>query len=94
MGSVPSIPIEILVLGLVDGIDTIHRFVAKQFGTDKVTVEKVSKKKGPLSSLFGANYESEFDFSESPFAKAAFAHQVATAFTNQEKSNPYDDIRT
>ena len=80
-------------MGLVDGIDTIHRFVAKQFGTDKVTVEKVSKKKGPLSSLFGANFESA-DFSESPFAKAAFAHQVATAFTNQGKSNPYDDIRT
>ena len=83
---------EAVELGLVDGIDTIHRFVAKQFGTDKVTVEKVSKKKGPLSSLFGANFESG-DYSESPFAKAAFAHQVATAFTNQEKS-PYDDIRT
>jgi len=83
---------EAVELGLVDGIDTIHRFVAKQFGTDKVTVEKVSKKKGPLSSLFGANFESA-DFSESPFTQAAFAHQVATAFTNQGKS-PYDDIRT
>ena len=72
----------------------VHRFIEKQFGTDKVTVEKVSKKKGPLSSLFGANFESEFDFSESPLTKAAFAHQVATAFTNQGKSNPYDDIRT
>ena len=70
-----------------------HRFIEKQFGTDKVTVEKVSKKKGPLSSLFGANFESEFDFSESPLTKAAFAHQVATAFSNQGKS-PYDDIRT
>ena len=70
-----------------------HRFIEKQFGTDKVTVEKVSKKKGPLSSLFGANFESA-DFSESPLTKAAFAHQVATAFTNQGKSNPYDDIRT
>ena len=67
--------------------------MAKQFGTDKVTVEKVSKKKGPLSSLFGANFESA-DFSESPFTQAAFAHQVATAFTNQGKSHPYDDIRT
>lgn len=84
---------EAVELGLVDGIDTIHRFVAKQFGTDKVTVEKVSKKKGPLSTLFGADFDSA-DFSESPFTKAAFAHQVATAFTNQGKSNPYDDIRT
>ena len=72
----------------------VHRFIEKQFGTDKVTVEKVSKKKGPLSSLFGANFASEFDFSESPLTKAAFVHQVATAFTNQGKSNPYDDIRT
>jgi hypothetical protein len=67
----------------------VNRFIEKQFGTDKVTVEKVSKK--TLSTLFGADFDSA-DFSESPFTKAAFAHQVATAFTNQGKS-PYDDIR-
>ena len=73
----------------MDGIDTMHKFIAKEFGTDKVTVEKIAKK-GRFSSLFGANFQSE-EFSTSPFVTTAFAHQVAGAFL-QEKS-PFDDIR-
>ena len=77
------------IIGLVDGIDTMHKFIAKEFGSDKVTIEKITQK-GRFSSLFGANFQSE-DFSTSPFVKTAFAHQVAAAFL-QEKS-PFDNIR-
>ena len=77
-------------IGLVDGIDTMHKFIAKEFGTEKVTVKKITQKAKFPASLFGANLQSE-DFSTSPFVTTAFAHQVAAAFM-QEKS-PLDDIQ-
>ena len=49
-------------LGLVDGIDTMHKFIAKEFGTEKVTVEKITQKAKFPASLFGVNLQSE-DFS-------------------------------
>ena len=82
---------EAVDLGLVDGISTIHKFIANEFGVDKVTVENITQKSGPLSSLFGVDYHTE-DVFESPFVTTAFSHHVATAFLKQR--SPLYDIRT
>ena len=79
-------------MGLVDGISTMHKFIAKEFGTDKVTVEKITQK-GRFSSLFGANFQSE-NFSTSPIVTTALAHQVAANFLQEKlEKSPFDDIK-
>lgn len=69
-------------LGLVDGLNTMHKFIKDEFD-DKVDVVKVKSSGGMLSSLFGSA-EAAVEFS-SPMVTTALAQQVTEAFFSQHQ---------
>ena len=74
-------------LGLVDGLNTMHKFIKDEFD-DKVEVVKVKSSGGVLTSLFGGG-AAAVEFSSPMVTTALAQHITESFFTNHEEENLY-----